>query len=154
MEPRQSAYNQLAQPDLAGPVWEWDGMSPAGIVCGRIIRLPQSTIIKHVRETGNHAAFDEALWIPDVTRSAAAIFRGLGRDGQDEAFCYVGIPSGEFASNCRREDLALPDGQTFLVFLRGDLEVSKWRTCKSDPRRPGFPIDHETRFGARLWPTD
>lgn len=34
----------------------------------------------------------------------------------------------------------------------GQLEVLKWNWVEEDPDHEGFPIDHDSRFGKRLWP--
>ncbi len=139
--------------ETAGPVWEFEGLAPSGVT-KRVFRLPKSRIIKHFHETGNERMFREAALVPDVVASPAAIFLGLARSGQEEALCYTGVPSGEFASNNGLEAVSVPKGYTFMVFATKDFEVAKWRLCEEAPERPGFPIDHETRFGRRLWPQD
>ena len=79
-------------------VWEFEGLAPSG-VGNRSFRLPKSRLLQHFHETGNERMFREAALVPDVVGSPTAIFLGLGRSGQEEAFCYTGVPSGEFASN-------------------------------------------------------
>ncbi len=139
------------QPDGKSTVWEWDGFSPVGDV-PKLMRLRQSCIMQHFIDTGNHAKIDEAFWVPDVTMKPAVIFRGLKRYGQSQAYCYAGIPSGDFARKHGR-DLDFPKSQTFLVFLTPDFEVTKWRPCEMGERN-GFPVDFETRFEVKLWPQD
>ena len=142
----------MLEPDPTAPVWEFEGCAPSGNA-RRLFRLPMSRILKHFEDTGNRNMFADAWFVPDVCDKPAATFEGLSRSGQEEAICYTGVPSGEFSSK-NEEEIRKPNGCTFMVFLTNQLEVTKWRWCKEDPDRPGFPVDHEKRFGRRLWPQD
>lgn len=142
----------MLEPDASADVWEWEGVGLAGVGT-RLIRLPKSAMLKHARETGNSAVFNDAYLVPDVTMAPACIHRGLERSGQDEAICYCGVPSYDFATkHGRQNDVILPPGFIFMVFMTKDLVVTKWRACEEAKSDPGFAIDHATRFGRRLWP--
>lgn len=130
--------------------FEFEGASPTGLA-NRLIVVPKGRILKHLQETGNQSVLEEAWLIPEVCMAPTAIWRGLQRNGQEEAFCYCGKPDGSFAKSHGME-VAIPEGCVFLVFLTTNLEVTKWRFCKEDEQSPGFPVSHETRFGERTWP--
>jgi hypothetical protein len=135
-------------------LFEFEGRSPTGSESRRLFRLSPERLLAHFHATGNTSMFDEAWLIPDVCDMPSGIWRGLGRANQDAAFCYAGAPTGEFAKRFGIEPVVVPRGRVFLVFMTDQLEVTKWRQCQEDPLQPGFPIGHETRFGARSWPKD
>ena len=131
---------------------EFEGLAPTG-ESKRLIRIPLGRLAQHFQETGNRSKFQEAWLVPDVCTKPAGIWRNLKRTGQEEAFCYAGEPSGEFAEG-KGIRIESPRGKVFMVFLTEGLEVTKWRYCEEDPNRPGFPLGHGDRFGERLWPKD
>jgi hypothetical protein len=132
------------------PLIEFEGKTPAGCD-GRLIRIPLDGILKHFSENSVSFNLEEAWLLPDICREPAGIWRGLNRKGQDEAYCYAGIPLGVFAQE-HNHKVVIPERKVLMVFLNPVLEVTKYRFCEPDPTTPGFPIDHDTRFGAQLWP--
>jgi hypothetical protein len=130
----------------------FDGTGLAG-AGQRTIIFPKTQILRHLEETHNVSVYNEAYLVPEVCANPTGIWRGLDRAGQDGTVCYAGKPTGDFA---RRHGIEVDfsDDDVFLVYLTDQLHVIKWRFCEQDPNRPGFPVDHGTRFGERLWPQD
>jgi hypothetical protein len=112
--------------------------------------LRRETLAQY-EETGNSSLIVDAWLAPDVLISPSGIWQNLNRGGQQEAFCYVGVPTGNFARS-QGGHVPLLEGKTFMVFLDKGFEVAKWRWCEMDGQTYGFPIDHDSRFGRRLWP--
>lgn len=133
----------------------FEGMSPTGNAT-RTIHIPMDKLLEHFDSVGNRFLYDEVWLVPDVCRSPTGIWKGLNRQDQSEAYCYAGVPTGEFAMahNGPFTDEPCPPGIVFTAFLTPACEVSKWRFCQEDHRRPGFPINYDTRFGEKLWPLD
>ena len=96
---------------------------------------------------------DEAWFVPDVCCDPSGIWRGLDRQGQEGAFCYAGIATGEFAKKNGQQVVA-PANKLLMVFCTPNLEIAKWRFVGECPDRPEWPLDHATRYGERLWPRD
>lgn len=130
----------------------FQGVGPAG-VAKRTFNLPKDHIVKHLIETGNRSVYDEAFLVPETVANPAGIWQGLGRRDQDGALCFAGVPQGEFARQ-HGVEIDIPEDAVFLVYTTDQMVVTKWRYCEQDPERPGFPIDHDSRFGERLWPQD
>ena len=111
-----------------------------------------------LRATGNRQKLLEGFAIPEVVSSPKGAWQGWGRPGQENAYAYAGIPSGRYLS--ASVELPCPPGKVFVVYVSarpmqsGHLRIIKWGWVEQDPNRPGFPVDHETRFGRRLWPQE
>jgi hypothetical protein len=134
-------------------LFEFEGKSPSGESV-RLIRFPLNALLKHFDDMCNTSMRDEAWWVPDVCEDPAGIWRGLNRSDQNEAFCYCGVPSGRFAKQFSGPQIEFAARFVLMVFLDPQLEVVKWRKCLADSTIRGFPVQHESRFGERLWPTD
>lgn len=100
---------------------------------------------------GNQSMLDDAWFVPDVMRNPVGIWKGLGRAGQSDSFCYAGDPTGNFADSFGMT-YHLQESRIFLVFLNQDLTIAKWRWDIKDSDNSGFPTNHRIRFGERLWP--
>ena len=116
-------------------------------------RVAKDRLLGHFRATGNSAMFLEGLLIPDVLEHPAAVFEGLERPGQEESLCYAGVPSKRYVRD-KSIEVPFPPGKTFLVFMTCNLKVTKWGWADEDPESPGYPMEHQTRFGRRLWPQE
>jgi hypothetical protein len=149
--PRGSAI--MLEVRIERDIIEFDGFCHVRESVAQHIYLPKHRLLKHFEDTGNLSMYDEAWYVPDVCKSPAGIWQGLDRTDQEEAYCYAGVPSGEF-SIAHGMAFAFPNDHTLMVFLTRGFEVTKWRKCKEAADRPGFPFDHQKRFGGRLWPKD
>jgi hypothetical protein len=145
----------MSQVQVAEALYAFDGVSPAG-GSTRTFTIRPTSLLKDLGDAGVATVFEDAWLIPDVCREPTGIWLGLNRREQQEALCYAGKPDYAFARAHGREieEIRLPNGFVFLVFLTKDLEVTKWRLSKEDEDHPGFPLQHATRFGERLWPKD
>jgi hypothetical protein len=135
---------------VAEDLIEFEGLAPSGNA-KRLFQISKAALLRHFEETGNTAMFEEAWLVPEVCDSPSGIWRGLKREGQEEAFCYAGKATGKYAAR-HGKAIATPAGKVFLVFATKDLSITKWRHCAEDPQCPGFPLGHGDRFGERLWP--
>jgi hypothetical protein len=132
------------------PLLGFDGLSPAGRAT-RQFSIDPNALLSHFESTFNRSMYLEAWLVPDVVLRPSGIWRGLGREGQDEALCYAGKPTGEFAASHAKK-IEIPDDLIFLVYATKQLVVTKWRFCRPDADNPAFPKDHDSRYGERLWP--
>lgn len=132
--------------------FEFEGLAPSGEV-RRLMRIRPDGLLEHLAKTGNRSKIEECWLVPDILMSPAGIWKGLNREHQEEAFCYSGVPLGAFADE-HGKAVEIAMGKVFLVFLTENLDAVKWRYAQQDPKRAGFPVGHDTRFGARLWPRD
>jgi hypothetical protein len=107
--------------------------------------------LMEVVSTGNQSMLNDGWFVPDVCKNPLGIWRGLERAGQEEALCYAGFPSGEFAATYSMS-FHRQEHRVFMVFVTPDFTVSKWRWSAVDSDGTGFPTSHQTRFGVRLWP--
>lgn len=130
---------------------EFEGLSITGNA-QRLMVLPRR-LLDHAKQTCNVPLIEEAAFVVDVCRNPAGIWRGLNRLDQDEALVYCGIPSGEF---CREHNLPfrIDERFTFMVFQTKTHIITKWRKCETSSEIAGYPKEHQTRFGVRLWPQD
>lgn len=117
-----------------------------------MIGLPLNQILQHFEDMSNSVKRDEAWWVPDVCAAPAGIWRGFGRENQEESLCYCGVPNGAFSREYDGPGKDFPANTVLMVFLDRSLVVTKWRKCREDPAQHGFPVGHDTRFGERLWP--
>ena len=120
---------------------------------GRLIVIPPDRLLEHFLTTGNESMLRDAFLVPDVCADPHAIFEGYGRVGQSDALCYTGFPAGDYAKTHGIEPV-LQVNRVLLVFMTEAYEVTKWRWCEVDPDGSGYPVNHQKRFGRRLWPMD
>ncbi len=133
-------------------LWEFPGKSPSGVV-NKLFTIKPQSLLDHLQATGNHSKLNEAWHIPDICSNPNGIWRGLDRVGQEEAYCYVGFPTGEFAKK-HGVNVEIHSGLVMLVFTDPELVVTKWRLCQPDKVNQSWPEGHDTRFGERIWPKD
>jgi hypothetical protein len=131
---------------------EFEGLAPTGNA-KRLMTISPDGLMEHLVNTGSRSKIEEAWLIPDICQTPTAIWRDWDRAGTEGYFCYSGVPLGAFATE-HQKTLQIPKEKVFLVYLTDQFEAVKWCYCQADPNRPGFPIDHEIRFGERLWPQD
>ena len=131
--------------------YEFEGMNPLGT--GRqMFILSKEQALKYFRDTGNAQAYLDSQCIPAVMDAPTATFEGLGRAGQDGAYCYCGRPTERRIID-DHITVPPPPGQTFLVFVSRECVIAKWGWEDMDPDT-GYPENWTTRFGRRLWPTE
>ncbi len=87
--------------------------------------------------------------VKEILARPSVIFRGLGREGQEEALCYAGIASHSYTN--QGHQVPPPLGQTFVVFIREDDVVFRWDWEKAD-KNLTYPLNYRDRFGPQLWP--
>ena len=145
------------EPDAPPGFHQFEGQSPDGT--GRCwFAIANDSLTSLLRATGNRHKLLEAFAIPEIVSSPKGSWQGWGRTGQEQALAYAGIPSGRYMS--ASIELPCPPGKVFVVYVSarpmqtGHLKIIKWGWVEGDPNRSGFPVDHETRFGRRLWPQD
>lgn len=91
--------------------------------------------------------------VPLILQQPTAIFEGLRQDEDEDRRgvgwrCYCGIPEHAYCSDGTSRS-PYP-GQVFLVFVNEDSVAYNWRWERADPDDPSLPLNHETRFRARL----
>jgi len=137
---------------------QFEGRCPeSGATCYFVVA--KDGLLKEFHETGNRRKLLEAYLLPEVLREPVGIWQDLKRPGQEQAYCYAGKPSGRYIKDTTIH-VPCPPKQVFVVYVSGlrlkdgQLKVVKWTWVEEAPDHPGFPIDHTSRFGLRLWPQD
>jgi hypothetical protein len=137
---------------------QFDGQCPDGN--GRcFFVIDRNAILAHFHGTGNKQKLLESALVPLVVDHPAGCWRGLERPDQDHAFCYTGLPDERLIKD-GSISVPRPPGKVFAVYISGrrvrdgQYHVVKWSWIEEDASRPGFPVNHATRFGERLWPRD
>lgn len=116
--------------------------------------IPADLIMQWLHQCGNSSVLEDAWFIPDVCRRPSGIWQGLGRNGQENALIYGGVPTGEFAQDYNMivgEDITIPPNRVFLVFLSPEFQVAKFRFEEADPVDPSLPLQYHNRFAKQLW---
>jgi hypothetical protein len=138
--------------------FQFEGQSPDG--SGRCwFVIAKGALLKHFQDTGNTQKLLEGCLVPEVLDRPTGAWQDLKRHGQEEAFCYAGKPTGRYIRDSTIQ-VPCPPGRVFVVYVlgkpmkEGQFKVLKWNWVEEDSGRSGFPVDHETRFGRRLWPPD
>jgi hypothetical protein len=140
----------MARLHIEAALDEFPGMSPEGSG-EEWFSVEANGLAFHLASSGNSSMLSDAWFVPDVCRYPAGVWRGLNRPGQEQALCYAGIPSGQFAFDHNATPFFQTD-RTFLVFATPDFRVTKWRWSEADLVIPAYPLDYQTRFGEQLWP--
>ena len=144
--------SEFEYPEDQNSCWEWEGVTHISGV-SKMVFLPKSLVDGLVVKTGNANLRESAYFIPDVTKEPGGIFQGL-RDGLENAYCYSGIPNGNFTQHLG-VDVQLTEGHTFVVYLTPDYRVFEWTWVRSDADNPHYPVNWKTRFTkGKLWPAD
>jgi hypothetical protein len=73
----------------------------------------------HVRERGPTSVLADVLTIAIVAKRPDRVFRGLKRNGKEDAFALLGRPSERYLLNAEGEPYTVPvsDKKRFFVFL-------------------------------------
>ncbi len=108
-----------------------------------------------LEEFGPAEKHEDGRFVYECVSQPDAIFEGLKRDRQDDGLCYSLRPT---------HDPMAPDaetlpryGFTFLTFVRpgvGGYVVFDWAWREEDSHLPGHPMNWETDFTRRTWPTN
>lgn len=110
-----------------------------------------------MQRRGNSQKYLESLLIPQVVAEPTGIWEGFQREGTDSAVCYAGRPR-ERKLRDAGITVPCPKGMVFSVYTaekllrNGQREVIKWGWVREHESDKGFPFDHESKFGKRLWP--
>jgi len=106
--------------------------------------------IDHLLHNGPDVRFYELQSVAEVLQRPLVVFRGLKRDGKQNALCYVGKP------NRYGENWSAP-GHPDMVFMVGVTEnwvVFEWGWEKMDAQNDGsctHPVDAHRRFTKMIW---
>lgn len=115
--------------------------------------VSQSLLVKYQRN-GPDWKFYDALLIPEVLASPAAIFEGLRREDYEDALCYSARPSRRFKSSTI--EVPFPPDRVMLVYVENHktrgLIVLDWDSRKRHATDQGHPQNWEHDFGRRIWP--
>lgn len=132
--------------------YEFEGMHPSGKGVA-VFRIAKDGVLEHFKKTGNSSMYLDAILIPGVVSTPAAVFEDLKRPGQEKSLCYCGMPDEKFRNDTHLS-LPPPPGKTFVVFCTSDFKILKWGWEDEDEDMSGYPSGHQARFGRKLWPTD
>ncbi len=108
--------------------------------------LSQSTA-DHLLRCGPSSKYFAIQSAVMVIENPLMIFKGLERDGKEDALCFVGKPD-RFGDGWKAP--ASP-GWIFLVFVTGDGVIFEWRWEKSVSESDSNPSDCNARFGELIW---
>ncbi len=107
-----------------------------------------------LHQNGPEWKYRDSGLIPDVLREPTSIFRGLRRQGFDEALCYCGKPRYRWVGDERRT--ATPPGMIFAVYILPEqdrLLVVDWAWLREHRTEPGHPETWESDYERKTWPT-
>ena len=143
-------------PPVPPGYFQVEGRTPDGEGAAWFL-IPQR-MAEHFLKTGNRSKFLECALIPDVLKGPTGIWHDLKRDEMKDGLCYCGLPKGRRLAT--GIEVPIPPGKVFAVFVGGQRArggqyvVQKTNWVQECGERDGFPVDHEERFGRRLWPQD
>jgi hypothetical protein len=103
--------------------------------------------IEHLLKYGPTSRYYGILSAGQVLKNPKIVFKGLKRDGKENALCYVGKPS-RFGENWHAPG---PSGMVFLVCITDHDVVFEWRWEKEDKAAPNMPEDCARRFETTIW---
>lgn len=139
----------MSQANIAALVKaEFSGLTPTGNA-ERLMHFDADALLSYYNSHGLGSKLAEAWLVPDVCSNPAGTWREAPGRG-DVVFCYSGVPSGQYAAANNRT-IEIPPNRVLIVSLSGAFGVLDWRFCQAAPDVPGFPVDHESRFGERIW---
>lgn len=109
--------------------------------------------LSRIKKYSNAAKFWECFSVPIVACEPKAIFEGLEREGEDDSYCYCGIPTERYLDKGQ----SVPWDKRFvlLVFVRWDergLIAFDWERRRADPDERGFPLNWRQDFRRLKWP--
>ena len=103
--------------------------------------------IDHLNRYGPESRYFELQSVADVLSSPRVIFKGLRRQGKEDAICYVGTP--------RRygDGWTSPGhpGMVFLVCMTVEWILFEWGWEKADPNNSNYPTNVTLRFEKEIW---
>lgn len=107
-------------------------------------------VIQHHYKRGPLHKFYELHLVKEVMAAPAVIFRGLEREGQEEAYCYAGLASCGYTN--RGDRLPPPLGMTFAVYVTKDFLIFRWGWERSHEQTLTYPENYPNRYRSQLWP--
>ncbi|MCA9010512.1 MAG: hypothetical protein KDB01_12235 [Planctomycetaceae bacterium] len=147
--PGEGPKHMLNLPHAVSALERFPGVGPNGVVSYSVAGDP----MYHNWSKRHWVNFYDAFLIPDIVAAPLKIWRDLNRAGAEGLYCVAGIPTLQFATNHKLDNLiTLPEGQIFLAFASADFVVSKWRWEDVDSDGSGLPSSHNVRFGNEIWP--
>ena len=144
------------EPECPAGFVQFEGQSPDGQGRSWFI-ISKNGLLNHFSERRNRSKLTDGFCVPEVVDSPTGTWIDLIRFGKEEAMCYAGIPDGRFLKDVSVE-VPVPPGKVFAIYVAGrratsgQLLVTDYEWLEEDKQHGGFPIDHHTRFGRRLWP--
>ena len=93
-----------------------EGLDPSGRGTREI--WIEKDLLQFFYKKGLIHKFKAAISIQEVLKAPAVIFKGLEREGQEEALCYAGLASCRFSNEGNQ--LPPPPGKTFVIYIRKD----------------------------------
>ncbi len=78
----------------------------------------ENDLIQYFYKLGWQHKFKALHSVKEVIGQPAVVFRGLCRDGQEEAMCFAGLASHRYSNH--GAELPPPHGMTFVVYVRSD----------------------------------
>jgi hypothetical protein len=109
----------------------------------------ENDLIQFFYKQGWLDKFKAMYSVKEVLASPAVVFRGLGRDGQEDALSFAGLASHRYSKSGAQ--LPAPPNMTFVVYVRSDDVIFRWDWEKADPNLT-YPLGYRERFGEQLWP--
>lgn len=135
---------------------QFEGMAPDGN--GRAwFLVAKNGLLGHFRETRNRNKQLEGYLVPEVVESPDGVWEGLNRPDKKSAYCYCGRVKRRYLRDIT-VDIPFPKGKVFVVHVGerrasgGQLVIVDWTWDTESNGEPGFPEDHNTRYGRQLWP--
>ena len=125
-----------------------EGLDPSG--AGTHEFWVEKDLIEFFYKEGLLYKFNSLHSVKEVLPNPAVIFRGLQRDGQEEALCYAGLASCRFTNQGSR--VKPRPNETFVIYIREDDVIFRWDWEPADANLT-YPRGWQTRFGnPPLWP--
>jgi hypothetical protein len=103
--------------------------------------------VDHLQRNGPTHKYYELLSVAEVLKGPEFIFEGLQRDGQENAYCYIGKPQ-QHGSGWQGPT---ERNMVFLVCVTERFTIFEWGWEREDENNPGLPFDTKRRFKKVKW---
>jgi len=144
------------EPRCPDGYFQFEGMAPDGNARAWFL-VAKNGILGHFQNTHNRNKQLEAYGIPEVIQNPSGVWAGLGRPDKQGAYCYSGRVTGRYIGDTSVH-VPPPLGKVFVVHVGerraqgGQFHITDWNWDTEANGKPGFPEDHDTRYGRQLWP--